>query len=110
MVQTKKDFLFDKYYQNSSLVNIDEIDVVIDFIKILLENDGNVDSLKQSDIGVVTPYKLQCKELIRACRQNKFNDITIGTAEIFQGQEKPVMIVSTVRTERKLGFVKDPRV
>lgn len=66
--------------------------------------------VSQTDIGVVSPYKLQCKEITRVCRQNNFQHITIGTAEIFQGQEKPVMIVSTVRTDGKLGFVSDPRV
>lgn len=85
--------------------------MVIDFIKKLLENcNANGKLLLQKDIGVVSPYKLQCKEITRACRKNNYNEITIGTAEIFQGQEKPVMIVSTVRTNGKLGFVSDPRV
>lgn len=94
-----------------SLFNAKEADAVIEFIKTLLKNDGiSRVPLKQSDIGVVTPYKLQCKVIGRACRQNGFDDVTIGTAEVFQGQERPVMIVSTVRTGGKLGFVKDPRV
>lgn len=77
----------------------------------MLGND-NLSKVKvtQSDIGVVTPYKLQCKVIARECRKNGFENITIGTAEVFQGQEKPIMIVSTVRTGGKLGFVKDPRV
>lgn len=45
------------------------------------------------------------------CRGRKWNDITVGTAETFQGKEKPVMIVSTVRAGGKyLGFVNDPQV
>lgn len=93
------------------MFNAREVDVVIDYIKKLLANDGiSKRHITQSDIGVVTPYKLQCKVIARACRKNNFNDITIGTAEVFQGQERPVMIVSTVRTGGMLGFVKDPRV
>lgn len=66
--------------------------------------------IKQSDIGVVAPYKLQCKLLASACRRLNFNDVTVGTAEIFQGKERPVIIISTVRTHETLGFVNDPRV
>lgn len=45
-----------------------------------------------------------------ACVRNGTAEITIGTAEIFQGQERPIIIVSTVRTNEELGFVKDQRV
>lgn len=84
---------------------------IIDYIKQLLGNDDlSKVKVTQSDIGVVTPYKLQCKVIGRECRKNGFTNITIGTAEVFQGQEKPIMIVSTVRTGGRLGFVKDPRV
>lgn len=37
-------------------------------------------------------------------------DVTVGTAEIFQGKEKPIMIISTVRSDGKLGFVAEERV
>lgn len=93
------------------MFNTKEVDVVIDYIKKLLE-PGTVSEkrITQLDIGVVTPYKLQCKFITRACRKNNFKDVTIGTAEVFQGQERPVMIVSTVRSDGQLGFVKNPRV
>lgn len=93
------------------MFNQKEVEIVIDYIKKLLANDGtSKKAIAQSDIGVVTPYKLQCKFIARACRRNNFNNITVGTAEVFQGQERPVMIVSTVRTGGTLGFLKDPRV
>lgn len=93
------------------MYNKTEVNTVVGVIKNLLHNGyKNGETVKQSDIGIVSPYKLQCKEISRACRQNNFRDITIGSAEIFQGQEKPVMIISTVRTDGKLGFVSDPRV
>lgn len=34
----------------------------------------------------------------------------MGTAETFQGQQRDVIIVSTVRTGAKLGFVKNGQV
>lgn len=93
------------------MFNTKEVDVVIDYIKKLL-TPGAISErpITQADIGVVTPYKLQCKIIARACRKNDFKDITIGTTEVFQGQERPVMIVSTVRSDGQLGFVKNPRV
>lgn len=67
--------------------------------------------IEPSDIGIVTPYAKQSKILSQRCKSMDLNDITIGTAEIFQGKEKPVMIISTVRSnQRSLGFVADIRV
>lgn len=109
-------FDFDCFLLSSSFLrsfhNRDEVDVVMNYIKKLLTpgNPYSKKPIKESDIGVVAPYRLQCKFLVGACRQNNFNDITVGTAEIFQGQERPVMIISTVRTDMKLGFVNDARV
>lgn len=63
--------------------------------------------ITQDNIGIVTPYRGQCRALSRTLF--RFKDILIGTAEAFQGSEKPVIIISTVRVG-KLGFVKDARV
>lgn len=88
-----------------------EVHTVIEYIKKLLV-PGTISEkpITQSDIGVVTPYKLQCKIIARECRKNDLKDVTIGTAEVFQGQERQVMIVSTVRSDGQLGFVSSPRV
>lgn len=74
-----------------------EVRAVMDEIKKLVNSEPNGRKVEFSDIGVVTPYKLQCKIIRRLCKRMNY-DITIGTAEIFQGQEKPIMILSTVRT------------
>lgn len=91
---------------------MEEVNTVVNYIRKLLgSNFANGRSILQSDIGVTSPYKLQCKQIARACQKNKFDGITIGTAEVFQGHEKPVMIVSTVRTNGKIGdFVRNPQV
>ncbi|XP_031638515.1 putative helicase mov-10-B.1 [Contarinia nasturtii] len=96
---------------NKSLFNIMEVMAVIDFIKNLLSPSYNhFMKISQSDIGVVTPYKMQRRKIAQACHRLGFDDITIGTAEAFQGQEKPVMIVSTVRSGgNRLGFVNNAR-
>lgn len=85
--------------------------IVLDYIDKVLQNGAGFGrTVKETDIGVVTPYKLQSKIISRDCRRKSLNDITVGTTEVFQGQEKAVMIVSTVCTGGFLGFVKDPRV
>lgn len=54
---------------------------------------------------------MQRRKIAQACHRFNFDEITIGTAEAFQGQEKPVMIVSTVRSGgNRLGFVNNARV
>ena len=70
--------------------------MVMEFIEKLIKIDIN-----QSEIGVVSPYKLQCKKIRRKCSEMKYSGITVGTAEVFQGQERKVMIMSTVRARQK---------
>lgn len=66
--------------------------------------------ISQSDIGVVTPYKMQRRKIAQACLRSGYGEITVGTAEAFQGQEKAVIIVSTVRSGgTRLGFVNNAR-
>lgn len=95
-----------------SLFNIMEVMAVMEFIKNLLSPSyTQFMNISQSDIGVVTPYKMQRRKIAQACHRFNFDEITIGTAEAFQGQEKPVMIVSTVRSGgNRLGFVNNARV
>lgn len=89
---------------------MEEAREVINQIKRLESAKPNDRQIKYSDIGVVTPYKLQCKIISRLCKQLNFIGITIGTAEVFQGSEKPIMILSTVRTGGVLGFVNSAQV
>lgn len=83
-------------YNRSSSCNMDEVNAVLDLVIMLLKKDN----ITQSDIGIVSPYKLQCKIIKQRCDKNNYKKIVIGPAEVFQGQEKPVIIVSTVRSGR----------
>lgn len=96
-----------------SSFNEKEVDVVIDYIKKLLTPNRFRKQINESDIGVISPYKSQCQHIARRCSDWNFSDVTVGTAEIFQGQEKPIIIVSCVRNDSpgfKSDFLNDPQV
>lgn len=95
-----------------SLFNINEVFAVIEFIQKLMSTSySHFMKISQSDIGVVTPYKMQRRKIAQACLRSGYGEITVGTAEAFQGQEKAVIIVSTVRSGgTRLGFVNNARV
>lgn len=84
--------------------------MVFKYIETLLNTQLCTRTVIQSHIGVVSPYKLQCDTISARCRKNSLEDITIGSAEIFQGQEKPIMIVSTVCVDKLTDFAKNDRV
>lgn len=63
------------------------------------------------DVGIISPYKKQCKKIRMACRNRGWDGIQIGSVEVFQGKEKPIIIVSTVRSDgRNIGFLDNPKV
>jgi hypothetical protein len=81
------------------------------FIKDLYWNLGYRHGSKL-DIGIISPYKKQV-QVIRGCLHEQFEDwnvdIEVNTIDGFQGREKDVIIISTVRSEENLGFLADPR-
>ncbi|KAG8750496.1 hypothetical protein FRC11_010342 [Ceratobasidium sp. 423] len=54
------------------------------------------------DIGIVTPYKAQVRKIRKLLVDIDITEIDIGSVEQFQGQERRVIIVSTVRSNKDL--------
>ncbi|XP_032077747.1 RNA helicase Mov10l1 [Thamnophis elegans] len=50
------------------------------------------------DIGVVAPYRKQVEKITILLRSVDLADIKVGSVEEFQGQEFPVIVISTVRS------------
>uniref|UniRef100_A0A1Q3F432 AAA+ ATPase domain-containing protein n=1 Tax=Culex tarsalis TaxID=7177 RepID=A0A1Q3F432_CULTA len=93
---------------STSLYNEVEADQVMWYIRKILSEGINGREFKQCDIGVISPYALQVAHLKNRFREPKWADIEIGSVEQYQGREKPIIIVSTVRTRTKcVGFLSD---
>lgn len=75
--------------------------------------------MKQADIGVISPYRKQVQKIKKVLEKKNLTDIKVGSVEEFQGQERLVIIISTVRStneeflkmdrDYKLGFLKNPK-
>ncbi len=75
--------------------------------------------LRPEDVGVVTPYRKQCDKIKTLIGRNAtLRGVMVGSVEIFQGGEKRVIVVSTVRSSREhllfdaqhaLGFLRNPK-
>uniref|UniRef100_A0A5B7BCG1 RNA helicase n=1 Tax=Davidia involucrata TaxID=16924 RepID=A0A5B7BCG1_DAVIN len=98
---------------NPSWFNRFEASKVVEIIKKLTEW-----GLSEEDIGVITPYRQQVLKLKKAFESLSRSDIKVGSVEQFQGQERQVIIISTVRSTVKhnefdrnhcLGFLSNPR-
>uniref|UniRef100_A0A7N6BWQ7 RNA helicase n=1 Tax=Anabas testudineus TaxID=64144 RepID=A0A7N6BWQ7_ANATE len=110
-----------------SFFNIAEIEVLIDYVRKLLQAQGKkgLATISPKDIGIIAPYRKQVQKIRKALekvgKEFKFKDMNklkVGSVEEFQGQERRVIIVSTVRSspnyleidkQFSLGFVKNEK-
>lgn len=83
---------------------------MIQWIEKLCNTEWKKKKIAPSDIGVVSPYKKQCDLIRNELINNNFGDVTVGTAEVYQGKEKQIIIISTVRTGNPLGFITNEQV
>lgn len=89
-------------YLNPSWFNPNEAIKVIVYVS-RLYNSG----LKPEQLGIITPYRRQIDKLYLLFERLNLPYCKIATMEEFQGDEREVIIISTVRTrEKNLGFDK----
>jgi superfamily I DNA and/or RNA helicase len=102
-----------------SYFNQYELDRVVRYVKTLLNGEWSHEPVKQTDIGIISPYIRQVYKLKAKLKDKGWEDIEVGTTETYQGREKRVILVSTVRSQRdllavdakfNLGFVANARV
>jgi len=101
-----------------SYFNIQEIEVVKRYVERLLADRFRGRKLSQGDIGIITPYRKQVEKIKKLFKKQKWDGITVGSVEEFQGQERLVIIISTVRStmalleedyKLQLGFLRNPK-
>ncbi|XP_063300399.1 helicase MOV-10 [Pelobates fuscus] len=108
-----------------SFFNIDEVEVIICYLTDLLQTQGKKGLAKISpkDIGIISPYRKQVEKIRKAINLthksvHEIKDLKVGSVEEFQGQERKVILISTVRSSEdyvkfdedfNLGFLKNPK-
>ena len=74
-------------------------------ISVRLVNDYLNDGIEVDDIGIISPYADQVKII------QEMTPVEVKTVDGFQGREKEIIIISTVRSNEheNIGFLKDLR-
>lgn len=74
--------------------------------------------VRPADIGMVTPYRAQTREILNALNAANLPLPKVGTVEVFQGDERMIILMSPVRSyfpglramaNVSLGFVNNPK-
>ncbi|CAL5047824.1 unnamed protein product [Urochloa decumbens] len=81
-----------------SWFNMIEVSKVVSLIGKL--RSGGV---READIGVIAPFRLQVYKIKQALKELDMTDLKVGNVEQFVGEEREIMIVSTVRTTVKFN-------
>ncbi|KAM9343086.1 putative helicase mov-10-B.1 isoform 2-T2 [Pholidichthys leucotaenia] len=110
-----------------SFFNIAEVETLMGYVRKLLSSGGKkgVAIIAPKDIGIIAPYRKQVQKIRKALekvgKEFKFKDmdaLKVGSVEEFQGAERSVILVSTVRSSPEhmemdkkftLGFVKNEK-
>ncbi|XP_043102725.1 putative helicase mov-10-B.1 [Puntigrus tetrazona] len=110
-----------------SFFNTSEIDIIIDYLKKLLLTQAKkgIAKIFPKEIGIIAPYRKQVEKIRKAIKMHKdlkscsgIEELKVGSVEEFQGQERKVIIVSTVRSDKNhinldekfnIGFLKNEK-
>ncbi|PKU37167.1 helicase mov-10 [Limosa lapponica baueri] len=114
--------------KSPSFFNTSEIEVLVHYLKKLLQSrgKGGCPSVSPKEVGIISPYRKQVEKIRKAITSmdpvlRTLPDIKllkVGSVEEFQGQERRVILISTVRScskylqldeTFKLGFLKNPK-
>ena len=103
-------------HQSGSVYNTEEITAVMYYTKKLMAGKLGTRQIQEQDIGIITPFKRQKIMIDKVLNKLGLHNITVGTVETFQGQEKEIIILTTVRTKsfehddiEHIGFLSNPK-
>lgn len=87
------------------------------YVDILINTKFKKCKIAPKDIGIITPFTQQQLYIKHHLAAMGLKDITVGTVETFQGQERNVIILSTARSKifkhdskEHIGFLSNPKV
>lgn len=95
-----------------SWYNPGEKGALLNFYKTLLNQN-----VPATDIGIVTPYRAQTRQIKEEITQLRLAMPKVGTVELFQGDQRMVILMSPVRSTPEggsrsnisLGFINNPK-
>uniref|UniRef100_A0A8C4I5L8 RNA helicase n=1 Tax=Dicentrarchus labrax TaxID=13489 RepID=A0A8C4I5L8_DICLA len=90
-----------------SFFNVSEIEVLVDYLTKLMETQGKkgLPKLSAKDIGIIAPYRKQVSlKSKRPLSPSLLGIDGVGSVEEFQGQERKIIMISTVRSS--INYVK----
>jgi helicase MOV-10 len=99
-----------------SWFNADEALQVVRHVKDLLDMKSS--KITPEQIGIISPYNKQVHKIRKLLKYEGIDNIKVGSTEMFQGQERRVIIISTVRScpdyisfdkQHTLGFLDNPK-
>ncbi|KAG8450883.1 hypothetical protein GDO86_003231 [Hymenochirus boettgeri] len=108
-----------------SFFNVTEIEVLMMYLESLFQTQGKkgLSRISPKDIGIISPYRKQVEKIRQAIKiklsgVSDVKELKVGSVEEFQGQERKVILISTVRSSQdyvkfdedfSLGFLKNPK-
>uniref|UniRef100_A0A674KB04 RNA helicase n=1 Tax=Terrapene triunguis TaxID=2587831 RepID=A0A674KB04_9SAUR len=111
-----------------SFFNTLEVEALVTYLKKLLQSQGKRgrSRISPKEIGIISPYRKQVEKIRQAITKKDgdlmklpdIKELKVGSVEEFQGQERRVLLISTVRScteylsmdeDFKLGFLKNPK-
>ena len=100
-----------------SWFNPEEVQIVKEYVGLLVRGTRS-NRVKPEEIAVITPYQKQAQKIRMLLKSHDYGDIKVGSVDEFQGSERRVVIISTVRSSKEyldfdakhqLGFLSNPK-
>lgn len=102
----------ERKYMSTSLQNYTEAVALLQFLKKVLDRGLNDYPVIPEEVGIITPYLAQVEFLKILGRELgvPIEKIEVGTPEKFQGEEKSIVLISTVKNNSStIEFISDMR-